>query len=166
MVRTHLTLLPDVGALGPVPELRHRFDPVMAGGVPPHVTLMYPEEYDDLEALTATMHRIAAREPSIRLSGGRFEMFDRWVGLVLDDPDGDWTRLRDRLDLPSPIDDAVPHLTVVHPRTSERAAEAWVELEGRQLELDLVIPVVALTHTSPATGLAIEDSFDLGGEHR
>jgi hypothetical protein len=39
---------------------------------------------------------------------------------------------------------AVPHVTLVHPRTSDRGPEAWQQLAGTRYDVDVLIERVAL----------------------
>ncbi len=40
---------------------RHRWDPGMATGAPPHVTLVYPEEFDDVDLLSNRAEEAASQ---------------------------------------------------------------------------------------------------------
>ena len=59
--RTHLTLRFNESDAGDLAELRHRYDPVMAAGVGPHVTVVYPEEFNDLDVLMGRARDLARR---------------------------------------------------------------------------------------------------------
>lgn len=67
--RTHLAFVFDEAVVPELAALRHRFDPVMAAGVPPHTTVVYPEEYTDVELLIEWAEAIAARTKPFTLRG-------------------------------------------------------------------------------------------------
>lgn len=142
---------------------RSRWDPVMASRIPPHVTLAYPEETTD-EALVIERAADAAAETApfvIHLD--EVELGDRragvWFSII--DPSETWQRLRSSILAPplSPLS-VMPHATVVHPRTSRRGREAFVELDGTRFDGDVVLNEILYTETS-RSGMQILDRFPL-----
>jgi hypothetical protein len=67
------------------------------------------------------------------------------VYVEADDLDGGWAELRQLL-LGSANNSTIrPHVTLVHPRTTNRGAAAWTALAGRRLELGFSVGELALT---------------------
>lgn len=64
------------------------------------------------------------------------------VFVEVGDPDGGWSQLR-RLILGDSARGR-PHLTLVHPRTSNRGAAACEALAGRAFDADMLVAEVAL----------------------
>ncbi len=154
--RTHLTLSFDAAAVGEVAELRHTYDPAMAATVGPHVTVAYPEEFTDLELLMTRARTIAERTcPFVLIGTGFVTEGDDGEGGVfidLDDPTGSWTELRRQLLAPpfAPIG-VRPHMTIVHPRTSNLGPLAWERLGSQSLSCQIVATELSLTVTSPSS---------------
>ncbi|MEM7091607.1 MAG: NUDIX domain-containing protein [Actinomycetota bacterium] len=149
--RTHLTLVFDDATVGEIGELRRRFDPTMARWVPPHVTLVYPEEHHgDLELLLQRTRRIATGAEQFLLRLGDVvtdgDAGEGGVFVAVDDASGSWSRLRSAI-LTPPMSrlDVEPHLTVVHPRTSNRGPTAFAELASRSFGRVLVSAELCLT---------------------
>lgn len=169
--RTHLTILFDEAAVPALAAARHRWDPDMALGVPPHITVVYPEEFNNRELLEQRATEVTARF-------GRFTLsLDRLVGgngdgsggvfAELTDPTGSWSGLRETLLQPpfAPVD-VRPHLTVVHARTSRRGVEAWRELTDLEVEGQLPVTEVCLTSTELHGGMSVLRRFSLDGGAR
>lgn len=155
-VRRHLTIVIDPLLVPDVAALRHRWDPVMAAGVPPHVTVAYPDEHSDLSA--------AGASAPFRLELGEVVAEDEGAGGVfveVRDVDGGWTALRERV-VRSGRQRVRPHITIVHPRTSDRGAEAWAVLRGTTFAGTVDVTEVALTDTSRDHGMVVVDRFELG----
>lgn len=171
--RTHLMFVFDESAMAELASLRHRFDPVMAAGVPPHTTVAYPEEFTDLDLLIERAKDITATTDPFTMHGTRFvtdgDQGQGGVFLELADPSGSWQHLRHHLLAPpfTPLD-VRPHLTMVHPRTSDRGTEAWPLLaaEQEQASCQVVASTLALTVTDPRNGLRTVERFPLGGSTR
>ena len=120
-----------------VGDLRNRFDPVAARGVPAHVSVLYPFR-DRLDAETdAAVAAIAARTAPFDLAFGPSAVFPDGVVYLVPKPDAAVRRLiaafAERFpDCPpygGEIDDPVPHLTVGHRVPAAAASELVAELD-------------------------------------
>jgi 2'-5' RNA ligase len=150
----HATLFvpPDVSE--PFERLRRRWDPEMARQIPAHVTLVYPREIDDPNVLVERVRSAAAASSPLhfRVAGLVADRDDPTQGVyfVLDDSDGGWSALRSRLPVPryGPAREPVPHVTIVHPRTSDLGPQAWRcrdEWASEPVGLELTVREVAIT---------------------
>lgn len=163
--RRHLLFVP----VGPLAEeldrYRRRFDPVMASRSPAHVTLVYPEEYEDEPLLLERIRNaVADLEPfPVALGGFNHNPATGGVWFSVLDPTGGWSKLRTAV-LTPPFRSlgAEPHVTVVHPRTSSRGGEAIQALEGGHLAGELQLGEVLYAETSQR-GLRLVDRFPLAG---
>lgn len=145
--RHHLALRPPAEAVAAIEPLRTRWDPEMARRTPAHVTLTYPEEAAD----PALLER-AAGTGEFRLALGEVVALDGGVGgvfVLVTDLDGGWAALRARL-LGDAATDVPPHLTIVHPRTSNAGPQAWKALRDKHLDATFTVTEVLLTATSDA----------------
>lgn len=133
-------------------SLRDEWDPTMASRVPPHVSVVYPEEVTDetllmerartatldTEAFVISLRRVSAKDEG---RGG--------VWLDVHDPSSTWMQLRSRILVPPfralPIG---PHATVVHPRTSPHGVAAFATLAETRLDGDILISEVLYTETN------------------
>lgn len=170
--RTHLTIVFDEGHLPDVARLRHRFDPHMAQLVPPHLTVVYPEEHGgDLELLVerATVAAADLGPFVVRLAEAMTDGDDGTAGVFVgvEDPSDGWASLRRAIVTPpmAPVG-FPPHVTLVHPRTSVRGAEAWAELERFDAGTAAVVAELCLTVTRPDRPLHIEHRIPLEGSPR
>ena len=164
--RVHLTIGFDDADLPAIAEARRQWDPDMARGVPPHVTLAYPEEFD---AETLLVYRAADAAtkfgPFSMHASGVFVDGDDGIGglfCAVSDPSKSWAGLR-RLILQPPFSphDVAPHITIVHPRTSARGAQAWDALRGSEFDYPLTVTEFYLTSTAVSTGMTIRRRFRL-----
>jgi hypothetical protein len=124
----------------------------MASVVPAHVTIVYPEETTDEDLLLRRVTEQARAGPPFRLRLGGVFAEDRGTGgvfLTVDDVDGGWARLRRGL-LAAPMTplDVPPHVTVTHPRTSDRGEECLAALASRPVALELTVREVLFTETT------------------
>jgi len=165
-VRRHLTIVLSDDAAGEVAGFRHRWDPLMAAGVPPHISLVYPEEYDDTDLLVQR-----AREQIPRFEAFAMELADvvaeddgaGGVFVSVVDRAGKWHALRDALLAPPWRRLGIPpHVTVVHPRTSDRGPEAWRSLRGWRSGATVVVDRIAFTATGRTIGMRVVEEFRLG----
>ncbi len=105
----------------------------MAGQIAAHVTVTYPREIADLSELLQRVKQVAAGADAIPLALGDVYLADHGTAVLIEviDRDGGYSRLRSAVVGPhaSPSE---PHVTLVHPDTSDRAAEAWTELRGQR----------------------------------
>ncbi len=144
-MRTHLAVVVDETEVPGIARLRHRWDPLMAAGVPPHITVAYPEEFTDTRPLISRANKAARalgpflvhlRDPAV--FGGHS---DRGLYVSVDDPGGSRQMLRTMLLLAPPFTamDIAPRLTVVHPRTSQQGLLAWDDVRRLQFEQVLTV---------------------------
>jgi 8-oxo-dGTP diphosphatase len=143
---------PHVGLFitGPLAErigaLRWEWDPALASQIAAHVTVAYPSEVPDLDELLRRARQAGSLSPPVRLELVQPMIHDRpedGVFLNVRDSDGAWRKLRRSItgaDTP-----AEPHLTLVHPRTSNRGPAAWQALRTLPLSGDLTVPELAVT---------------------
>ena len=166
-LRTHLMFLVPHLEHPRIVELRRRWDPAMAAGVPPHITVAYPEEHQrQLELLVERAAEVAVITPPFPLELGPVAAHDGGAGgvfVAVADPTGSWQDLRKRI-LTPPFDalPLEPHLTLVHPRTSDRGEEAWRALRGTTLNGSITARHLMVTTTHPTSGLRIARRFPLG----
>lgn len=148
MIRHHATaFLPSAAAIE-IESLRRKWDPVMAAQIPVHFTLVYPEETADPEELQRTTGLTCSdTEPLIVSIGPAFYVGQPADGVFFSivDIDGSIERFRERTVPKARAVDFPSHLTVVHPRTSDRGEAAWAELAVAQVVGTFVIQEVAIT---------------------
>lgn len=142
--------------------LRIEWDPMMAARVPPHVTLVYPEETVNERLLLDRVAQVAEATAPFAIWLGDLESSDRgsvWFPIV--DPSDSWAGLRSHLLAPPFHPLAVkPHATVVHPRTSDRGPQAMSVLAGTRFDSSFDLEEILFTETS-REGTAILDRFPL-----
>jgi hypothetical protein len=141
----HATLFVAPEVSEPFERLRQRWDPEMARQIAAHVTLVYPREIVRSAAAMTSPFRLC-------VAGLVADRDDPTQGVyfVLDDTDGGWSGLRSLLPVPryEPAREPVPHVTIVHPRTSDRGPEAWRcrdEWASEPVGLELTMREVAIT---------------------
>jgi 2'-5' RNA ligase len=161
--RPHATLFMPPAVTAELDEIRRYFDPTFAAQMGLHATLTYPEETPDPALLAERLDELGRWSGPfpLRLTEVAAYRGDPAGGVhvVVEDPTGAYVGARAQLLAPPfdahSVDDAQPHVTIVHPRTSDRGPEAWHQLEGMRLDLDIVIERVALIafdgHGWPAT---------------
>jgi hypothetical protein len=133
---------PDIEAL------RRRWDPVMAAQIAAHVTVAYPNEAADLDAMTARVRRAASRAKRFELELGAVVDTgdpDHGVFIEVRDIDGGCAGLRDAITGRDRDVALTPHVTLVHPRTSGLGRSAWRELERLDLRRRFVARTVTVT---------------------
>jgi 8-oxo-dGTP diphosphatase len=140
--RPHLTAFLDFGVSTPIEAVRTMWDPAMAAQIRAHVTVAYPAELDSFDAGTA--RRLTAELSPFRLRFGGVERDGDWVFIAVDDIDGGWADLRQRL-LPPCATVVQPHVTLVHPRTTNRGPVAWAAISATEFDAECVVEDVALT---------------------
>lgn len=146
-MRRHLCVAPTGPGVARVERWRRAWDPAMAAVVPAHVTVTYPEETADEEELLRRAE--AGLGWAFRLRLGGIFAAEGGVFVAVEDVEGGWGRLRDRL-LEAPLD--VPaHMTVAHPRTSTRVAECAAALAGQRVEAEVAVDELLYTETTPTT---------------
>ena len=68
-----------------------------------------------------------------------------WTFVEVDDVDLGWASLRERVLDRSSDPAAQPHVTLVHPRTTNRGPAAWAALEGSRFDVAVTVSEIALT---------------------
>ncbi len=147
-VRHHVAVRPPAAVAAPLERLRARWDPVMAARAPAHVTVVYPEELPDPAAQVAAVAAVVRAPFRLRLGAVRRD--GGWLYVEVDDLDGGWRDVRDRLVPRGRLDAGPPHLTLVHPRTSSAADPAWRALRGRRVDRTVAVTELLVTATSDA----------------
>jgi mutator protein MutT len=152
-VRRHLLFILTGDVAHRLQALRVRWDPVMARRIPPHVSLVYPEEADDEALLLRRAASVAEKTAPFDIFFGDVTTEDSGRGGVwfpVIDPSDTWGRLRTSI-LAPPFRQLPmrPHATVVHPRTSDRGLEALVDLKGSSLDREARVTEVLFTETRP-----------------
>ncbi len=161
----HATIFLDhVGE--PVELLRREWDPATADQIAAHITVAYPSEAKGIDDLLTRVSRAVREVPPFRFRLGRFTHSgspDAGVFIKVEDVDGGWSHLRRLITYPeSLIANVAPHVTVVHPRTTNRGGMAWQSLQNRMCHTDFAVARVAVTAFDGRRWLTI-GTFDLGG---
>lgn len=160
--RRHVLFVLDGEVADQLQALRSQWDPVMASRIPPHVTLVYPEETVDEPLLLDRVAQVADETARFTISLADLQSGD-WGGVWFRvvDPSNGWTRLRSQILAPPFRQRSVePHVTVVHPRTSDRGLEAFTALAGPSIEGSVRLGEMLHTETS-SDGMTILDRFPL-----
>lgn len=166
MRRRHLQFILAGSVADQIESLRRRYDSVMAARTPAHISLVYPEEYDD-ETLLISRAASAARHTSLftvtlgEASGENGGRGGVWYSIA--DPSRTWNTLRAAI-LSTPLRTLPiePHVTVVHPRTSGRGPEALADLSGVGISGKVDLSEIVYTETD-ASGMRVLDRFQLLG---
>jgi 8-oxo-dGTP pyrophosphatase MutT (NUDIX family) len=162
--RRHLTIvLPDGPILAPIEAMRAEWDPSMAAGVPAHVSVVYPEEITGEGLLLGRVGEATAgfRSVPLDIRGVVSAEESRGVFLGVTDRTGALTDLKSRLVAPPFVHSGSPlHVTIVHPRTSDRSSEAFAALEHDPISGSVTVTELAWTETSSA-GMRVLRSFPL-----
>jgi 8-oxo-dGTP pyrophosphatase MutT (NUDIX family) len=166
--RHHLTILvPDGAVRDRIEPERSRWDPAMAAGVPAHVSLVYPEEVADFDGLLARAERATREQVGFPLDVRGLLRTDEpngvFVGVGVTDRTGAVPALRAALLPPGSTPRGVPlHVTIVHPRTSNRGEAAFAARRGAEALAAGSFPVteVCWTETS-AAGMEVRARFPL-----
>lgn len=149
--RPHATLFIPPPLSLELDEIRRYFDPTFAAQMGPHITLTYPEETPDAALLAERLEQLGRWSGPLPLRLTDVAVYGDPSGGVhirVEDPQGAYLGARAQL-LEPPFDAhavelAVPHVTLVHPRTSDRGPEAWAQLARIRYDVDLLIERVAL----------------------
>ncbi len=165
--RRHLMLmLPDGDLRRAVEPWRERWDPVMATGIPAHVTVVYPEEVDDEARLLDRVRHEVATQRSIPLDARLVLGIDGGKGgvlLTVTDRTGALTALKARLVAAPFHNSEFPlHATIVHPRTSERGEAAFAALAGNPIAGSVIVRELCWTESDPGAGTTtVLERFEL-----
>jgi 8-oxo-dGTP pyrophosphatase MutT (NUDIX family) len=158
-------LLPDGAVRARIEPERSGWDSTMAAGVPAHVSLVYPEEVADFDALLARAEAVVHEHVGFPLDDRAVLRTDEpdgvFVGLGVTDRTGAMAALRQALLPPrsTPLD-IPPHVTVVHPRTSDRGEEAAAALRRAEITGSFSVTELGWTETS-ASGMAVRARFPM-----
>jgi 8-oxo-dGTP diphosphatase len=163
----HATVLLGAGAEA-VDALRQKWDPAMAGQIAPHVTVAYPSEADGIDDLLNRASSAAQQVAPFRLRFGRLAHAgsrEAWVFFEVEDVDGGWSQLRRLIVRPDRLRaDVSPHVTVVHPRTTNRGDAAWQSLQTWTASTEFVVDQVAVTAFDGRLRAPVT-AFDLGRQN-
>ena len=137
----------------------------MATVVPPHITVMYPEETDDFDGLLERARRVVPRSGQFELWLGASTAIDSGEGGVfidVHDDDGAIRSLRDQI-IPSPATTTTlgPHVTIAHPRTALDGRACWKSLQGWRADARVQIAGVCYTETSLRSGMRVVETYQL-----
>jgi 8-oxo-dGTP diphosphatase len=146
----HATAFLDPAIADPLEVVRAAWDPAMAAQIAAHVSLAYPAEIDSVDHLAERLDSVAAETGPFRLGLGRVKHFgaapDEGVFVEILDVDGGWAHARDSLFSGAHYDvDIEPHVTIVHPRTTNRGASAWKHLAGSEFDGVAYITQLSIT---------------------
>ncbi len=144
----HVTAFVDPAVAGPIETLRARWDPAMAAQIAAPVTVAYPEEVGTFDGLVVRLSAAAGKLAPFHLrlrSVLRNGRPDDGVFVAIDDVDRGWMSAREVLVEPSRHLEVAPHLTIVHPRTTNRGPQAWTELRGTTIDAEFVVYELAIT---------------------
>jgi 2'-5' RNA ligase len=144
----HATLFLDRSVAAPIEVLRERWDPVMAFQIPAHVTVTYPSEVASLDELIQRVADAADKIGRFRLQLGKVRCFGRpedGVFVEVADLHGGWRALRDAICRSAGQPGVEPHVTIVHPRTSDQGTSAWEELNGQRFDGEMTAAEVSVT---------------------
>jgi 2'-5' RNA ligase len=137
----------------------------MAAAIPAHITLVYPDEHSGLEALRQRVRAACQQNATIRVRLGEYRAFpppdDGCVYLEVLDEEGKLHALRKQIVAPpfQPIQFPF-HLTLIHPRTSDSAAEFW--RADRALNIKSAFVIDSITVTSSENGkYSVVEQFSL-----
>ncbi|MDQ2935249.1 MAG: NUDIX domain-containing protein [Chloroflexota bacterium] len=138
----HAVILMEREAANEVEALRARWDPAMADQIGAHITLAYPEETRGVDDLRERLARAIARVAQFGLALGDIEQEDD-IFFRVRDPEEGCRRLR--AEIVGPDGPAItPHVTIVNPRTTNRADQAWAAMKGTVIDAELTVDSVAV----------------------
>ena len=150
-----------------VDRIRRRWDPVMAGRIDAHLTVVH--DVTDVARAHTLAEAAAGRIPAFEITLTRTACWGpaKWgIYLGVEDHDGGVQALHDDL---APVEDPRwlrtpyrPHVTLVHGRTvTEASAEAaWAELQSHRADLRARITSLHVVESRPGGWVTI-DGFDL-----
>jgi 8-oxo-dGTP diphosphatase len=157
--------LPDGELAHTIDRLRRQWDPAMAAVVPPHLSVVYPEAADDdallrqrLDAALAgarafplDIHRVASD------ADGRGGVF-----LLVHDRTGALRAIKHAVLAPPFAVAGIPlHVTIVHPRTSDRGPEAFAALRHDAPQGSFTVSELLWTETT-ANSYVVRSRYALG----
>jgi 8-oxo-dGTP pyrophosphatase MutT (NUDIX family) len=135
----------------PVDEIdreRARWDPAMASQIGAHVSVIYPSEVPHIEDLQRRVADAATVVPPFRLRLGSLKHFagpENGVFVAVEDVDGGWAAIRKRAIGSELALEVEPHVTIVHPRTSNLGRAAWNAIQARSFATEMNVVSVTVT---------------------
>jgi hypothetical protein len=161
----HATAFLDSTVAEPLEALRAAWDPAMAAQIAAHVSLAYPSEIGSLDHLAERLARAAAETSPFRLRLGRVKHFataEEGIFAEVLDVDGGWAQTRNSLFAGTTYDLGIePHVTIVHPRTTNRGIAVWKHLAGSAFNGETYIMQLSITCFDSRRWIAAA-SFPLG----
>lgn len=145
----HTTAFLEPAVAARMDVLRAAWDPALAGQIPAHVTATYPVEVNSVDVLVERLQAAVdeIKPFRLRLEGvAHFGRPEAGIFIAVDDVDDGWRRLRESM-LGSDAErlDVEPHVTIVHPRTTNRGAAAWEQLAGKRIDAETKIEQISVT---------------------
>jgi 2'-5' RNA ligase len=144
----HATVFLDPRLAARIDEMRAEWDPIMTSQIGPHVTVTYPDEVPTIELMSERVAAAARQTAPFRLGLGSVRCFGRpdcGIYVEVDDLEGGWRSLREAVGSVSVPLAVEPHVTLVHPRTSNEATAAWAVLGGRAIGGETTVDEVVVT---------------------
>jgi 8-oxo-dGTP diphosphatase len=138
----HAVIFPEAVAAAPIEALRARWDAALADQIRAHVTLAYPEESGGVDDLRERVARATAHVAPFELALGELAQEDGVFFRIRDLEEG-CRRLRYGVVGPDQPE-ITPHVTIVNPRTTNRADQAWAALNGTAIGAELAVDSVAV----------------------
>jgi 8-oxo-dGTP diphosphatase len=129
-------------AAAPIEALRARWDPALADQIRAHITLAYPDESGGIDDLCERVARATARVAPFTIALGELAREDGLFFRIRDSDEG-CRRLRAEIVGPGGPE-ITPHVTIVNPRSTNRADQAWGALNGTAIESELAVDAVAV----------------------
>lgn len=120
----------------------------MADQIAAHITVTYPAEIPSAPTLRERLEAATERIRPFRLRLGEVRCFgapEEGVFVEVIDVDGGWLALREAVGFTAERLEVTPHVTLVHPRTSERGLGAWSVLQGTDLDVGVAVDQAAIT---------------------
>ena len=123
----HATIFVAPGAAHVIEAIRYAWDADSSRQIAAHVTLVYPEEGPDVDLLAKRLRSATERVAPFRLRVGGTPILNPMNGgvyLPVEDIEGAYQRVRQLvLQPPFQMVSFEPHVTLIHPRTSQRGPE-------------------------------------------
>lgn len=142
----HATIFVPAEVAVPLDVCRRTWDPVMAGQIAAHVTLVYPQEIPGAEWLIEKLRDVCPATAPLHLRLGPLAYFGRpedGVYVEVADMEGACRQWRARV-LHTPAEFPL-HVTLVHPRTSPRGRECWEQTNLQLPASEFLVNEVAVT---------------------
>lgn len=159
----HATIFLDPAVTERIEELRRVWDPAMTSQIAAHVTVAYPDEVGDVSALRRVVERCTEEVTPFRLAVGAVAHHGDPAGGIhveVADVDGGWRTLRGSIAGPA-ASRVTPHVSLPHPRTTDRGARAWQRVHGSVFEGEWLVERVSITAFDRRRWRTV-DTFALG----